>query len=135
MPDFPTMSSGYTDRINDLTIYTGLPKNSVSDKCCVGKPLPGPNTTTQLPSLLLASRSCPPPSPAEFALFPKIAQPCSVRTKALSECTSKSASNSTDPSKRFAQYTRYSVPVPCPPLPDSSRMAGISLPSTRNCNL
>ena len=133
MPEFPTMSSGYTNRLAEKTIYEGLPQDSVSDKCCSGSQHSGPTTFTQLPSLLLASRSCPPPTPASFALYPKVAVPCSVRTQALNTCTINAGPLAS--SQRFSKYQRFRQPVPCPPLPASARMAGISKPSTRACNL
>jgi hypothetical protein len=39
------------------------------------------------------------------------------------------------PNQRFSRYDRYTPPVPCPPLPASVNMVGISQPSTRLCNL
>ena len=133
MPEYPNMSSGYTDKLSQNTIYCGLPKNSVSDKCCVGSSEPPGPLTVQLPSMLILSKVCPAPTPAQFALYPKVAAPCSVRTDALNSCT---ISNSTrNPVNRFAKYNRYQPPPPCQPLPASARMAGISKPSIRACNL
>jgi len=79
------------------------------------------------PSMLLLSKTCPSPTPAEFALYPKVAVPSSVRTQALID------RKKCDVSQRFSHYDRWQVPAPCPPLPPS--MAGISQPSSRNCNL
>ena len=77
------MSSGYTSKLNDNVIYCGIPK-SVSDKCCIPSNPPGiPIPVAVYPSMLLASRVCPEPTPAQFALYPKVAVPCSVRTNAL----------------------------------------------------
>ena len=95
---------------------------------------PGP-LTVQTPSMLLAAKAsnCTPPTPAQFALYPKVAIPSSVRTQAL---VSKYANCPTPQSaQRFAQYTRFTPPVPCQPLPQSANTAGISKPSTRLCNL
>lgn len=133
MPEYANMSSGNTDKINQQTIYNGLPQNSVSDKCCIGNAEPSGPLTVQLPSMLLLARTCPPPTPAQFALYPKVAPPSSVRTQSLIECVT--SNNQNLPNLRFAKYIRYQVPPPCQPLPESARMAGISKPSTRACNL
>jgi len=89
---------------------------------------PGP-LTVQTPSMLLAAKAsnCTPPTPAQFALYPKVAIPCSVRTEAL---VSKYA-NCPPPqsAQRFAQYTRYNPAPPCQPLPQSANTAGISNPA------
>jgi hypothetical protein len=95
---------------------------------------PGP-LTVQTPSMLLAAKAsnCTAPTPAQFALYPKVAIPCSVRTQAL---VSKYANCPTPQSaQRFSQYTRFTPPAPCQPLPQSANTAGISKPSTRLCNL
>ena len=78
------------------------------------------------PSMVLLGKVCPSPTPADFALYPKVAVPSSVRTQGLMNKTA------CDPMQRFAQFKRWQVPTPCPPLPPS--MAGISQPSTRGCN-
>jgi hypothetical protein len=80
--------------------------------------------------MLLLSKKCPPPSAADFALYPKVAQPCSVRTEALS---SPSCNTLPDPSKRFTKYVRYTPAIPCQALPQSANMAGISKPSIKRC--
>lgn len=102
------------------------------DSIC-SKPPPGPNVT-QLPSLLLLSRVCPPPSAADFASYPKVAVPCSVRTEALAK-PNPNCARIPDPIQRFSKYQRYEPPIPCQPLPQSANMAGISQPSTRECNV
>jgi hypothetical protein len=135
MPEYPNMSSGYTEKLNQNTIYCGLPKNSVSDKCCVGSSEPSGPLTVQVPSMLILSKGCPAPTPAQFALYPKVAPPCSVRTAALGACTVSNSASSPNPVQRFSKYNRYQPPPPCAPLPASARMAGISKPSIRPCNL
>ena len=103
----------------------------VVPKC--SKPPPGPNVT-QLPSLLLLSRVCPLPSASEFSSYPKVAVPCSVRTEALT-IPNANCARIPDPIQRFMKYQRYQPPIPCQPLPQSANMAGISQPSTRECNV
>jgi hypothetical protein len=39
------------------------------------------------------------------------------------------------PTSRFTKYIRFIPAVPCQALPQSANMAGISLPSTRGCNI
>ena len=133
MPEYANMSSGNTDKINQQTIYNGLPQNSVSDKCCIGAGEPSGPLTVQVPSMLLIARTCPTPTPAQFALYPKVAPPCSVRTESLMACVTSNSQSV--PKQRFAKYARYQAPQPCQPLPQSARMAGLSKPSTRACNL
>jgi len=124
-------SSGQTSIIIDKSTQCSVPKAQQiahTDKCCSTSKSP----SARYPSMVLSTKKCPPPTPAEFAKYPKVAVPSSVRTEAL---VSGSRCPPINPVTRFAQYNRYQVPVPCPPLPDSSRMAGISLPSSRACNL
>jgi hypothetical protein len=126
------MSSGYADKINQMALRCGFSKGSLPNECCSKTP-PGP-LTVQLPSMLLLSKVCPPPTKEQFALYPKVAVPCSVRTELLATpnatCTSLPL-----PTSRFAKYIRYKPAVPCQALPQSSNTAGISLPSTRGCNI
>ena len=86
--------------------------------------------TAVYPSMLLAKRQCPPPSPADFALYPKVAVRSSMRTQALND-----AVQSCSLSQRFNKYQRFQVPIPCQPLPASANMAGKSLPSSIPCNI
>jgi hypothetical protein len=127
------LSSGYTDQITENTIrcsVEAVAKTLKSDKCCDAY-VPGHQPVAVYPSMLLASKTCPPPTPAEFAQYPKVAMPSSARTQMLSE---RNCAVLSDRSQRFSQYTRYTPPVPCQPLPQSANMAGISQPSTRLCN-
>jgi len=100
---------------------------------CGCKTPPGP-LNTQLPSLYILSKVCPTPSVEDFAKFPKVAVPCSVRTEALLVANSKCATIP-DPVNRFSKYQRFQAPTPCQALPQSANMAGISQPSSRKCNL
>jgi hypothetical protein len=128
------LSSGHTSILINDTTYCGIPrlqKRAYADNCC--------NSDSQIeqpvaryPSMVLLGKPCPPPTPAEFAKYPKVAVPCSVRTQSLASGSKCPALN---PVARFAQYNRYQVPVPCAPLPQSTNMAGKSLPSSRACNL
>jgi len=125
------ISSGYADRVNLAALRCGFSKGIIPNRCCSKTP-PGP-LTVQLPSMLLLSKVCPPPTPAQFALYPKVAVPCSVRTQELATpnatCTSLPLT-----SQRFSKYNRYQPAVPCQPLPQKANTAGISLPSIRECN-
>ena len=98
---------------------------------CVTTLVP-PIKTVPTPAMILMASQCPPPTAAQFAKFPKVAVPCSVRTEALRDFTCPVI---VTPRSRFQKYVRYQPPVPCPPLPEIARMAGISQPSTRVCNL
>ena len=128
------LSSGHTSILINQTIYCGVPKlqkNAYSDNCC-NSDLPIQQPVARYPSMVLSTKTCPPPSPAEFAKYPKVAVPSSTRTQSLA---SNSKCPTLNPVSRFAQYERYQVPVPCAPLPKAANMAGKSLPSSRACNL
>jgi hypothetical protein len=124
-------SSGYMNKINSDTIKCGIPDqiNKVhTQQCCSKSYIPG-SPVAVYPSMLLKSKICPPPTQEQFALYPKVAVPCSVKTAAL-----KDSPCNTNPGDRFSQYRRYQPPTPCLPLPQSANMAGISKPSVKNCN-
>jgi hypothetical protein len=129
------LSSGYTESLIKTTLMnnnSNLASIAQSDKCCI----PGNQTikspAASLPSMILLSRTCPPPSPADFVLYPKVAVPSSVRTQTL---LTPSVATLPDPVQRFSQYQRFTA-VPCAaPLPQSANMAGISKPSSLECNI
>jgi hypothetical protein len=128
-------SSGYTQNLINNSITCSIPKSQAlahTDKCCDTE-----NTivsqSASYPSMVILSKVCPPPTPAEFAKFPKVAVPSSVRTASL--VNRNNCPKDLNPISRFAHYDRYQVPVPCPPLPASANMAGKPLPSSRQCNL
>jgi hypothetical protein len=128
------LSSGYTDKLIQSATQCGITGNVNSilpNTCCAVSS--GPVKDVQIPSMLLLSKVCPPPTAEEFALYPKIAQPCSVYIQALSTPDSRCASLP-NPNTRFAQYNRFQPAAPCQALPQSANMAGISQPSTRLCN-
>ena len=129
------MASGNSDKINADAIRCSLPavtKTAASDKCCVNN-VPRGTSNVQLSSLYSESKVCPPPTPEQFALYPKVAVPSSLRTSQklsnYQNCTTTTAD------QRFAKFTRWQVPAPCQPLPQIAQSAGISKPSTRACNL
>ena len=127
------MSSGYTNTLIENSIRCSVPnaeKIAHVDKCCSTTFQKQP--TARYPSIVLSTKVCPPPSPADFAKYPKVAIPSSIRTQGLVD---RNNCSNPDPSSRFQKYQRYQVPVPCPPLPQSANMAGKSLPSSRACNL
>jgi len=131
----PNIASGNTDKINAETIRCSLSSikdKSVSDNCCVNKTPPGP-LTVQSHSMYLKSKNCPNPTPAEFALYPKVAVPSSVRTMEKLNNYQNCTTLTTD--QRFAKYKRWQPPIPCQPLPQTAQSAGISKPGTRACNL
>jgi len=125
------LSSGYTDKLTERVLRNERMKVSHSDKCSSCS-ISGKTPVAVYPSVLLHTRmnSCLPITPAQFALYPKIAVPSSIRTQSL-----VSPIVPVDPKSRFSQYERYKIPVPCQPLPQSSNMAGISLPSSLQCNI
>lgn len=126
-------SSGQTNIIIENSIECSIAKKQAlahTDKCCSTPIEKAPSA--RYPSMVLSTKICPPPTPAEFAKYPKVAVASSVRTESLANGGRCPPIN---PVTRFAQYQRYQVPVPCPPLPASANMAGISLPSSRACNL
>lgn len=125
-------SSGHTSRLANQTIACGIPavaQRASADGCCKAVVPPGP--VARLPSMVLESRACPQPTPAQFALYPKVAVPESVRVQNLANRVCQTYS---DPvTQRFAQYRRFQPAPPCQPLPPEANMAGISKPSTRGC--
>ena len=128
------LSSGHTDKINENTIRcvnAEIASEVESNRCC-DVYVPGRQPVAVYPSMLLASKVCPQPLPEDFVDYPKVAIPSSVRTQRLADRTCAALP---DPTQRFSQYTRYTPPVPCQPLPQSANMAGISKPSTRGCNI
>jgi len=123
------LSSGHTSILIEQTINCGIPKFSHTNNCCN---LPIQQPVARYPSMVLLAKPCPQPSPADFAKYPKVAVPSSTRTQSLANASNCPPFN---PVARFAQYERYQVPVPCPPLPQSANMAGKSQASSRACNL
>ena len=120
-------SSGQTAKLQECVQTHSTPVAQAANcEACVS-PSSGYAASAVYSSRLLASKVCPPISPEDFALYPKVAVPSSMRT--LNLILQKKC----DPSQRFAQYQRYTPPVPCQALPQVQ--AGISLPSTRPCNL
>jgi hypothetical protein len=125
-------SSNVTSKLTDQAIYCGVSKRqeiTYSNPCCS----PGYKTSARYPSMIIEKYNCPPPTPAELALFPKVAVPSSVRTKGLAN--GKACATLPHPTARFAHYNRYEPPIPCPPLTQLAASAGISKPSTRECNI
>ena len=122
------MSSGHITGLCTTINPTG--KFYESSKC-VGGSIP-PVKTVPTPAMVLMASQCPPPTAAQFAKFPKVAVPCSVKTELLRDFACPVVLT---PRSRFQRYVRYQPPVPCPPLPETARMVGISQPSTRVCNL
>ena len=121
-------SSGRTRDLTDKTLSCSAPIRAL-ESCgkCSETNVSGPTPVAVYPSMLLLGKLCPSPTPAEYALYPKVAVASSVRTQALMTKTV------CDPSQRFAHFKRYNAPTPCLPRPPS--MAGFSQPSTRACNL
>ena len=124
-------SSGHTDFLTQNTATCSVPKFAHATNCCNSSSNSQP--VARYPSMVISNKICPPPSPADFAKYPKVAVPSSTRTQALANGTR--CPSDLNPLTRFSQYQRYSVPVPCPALPQSANMAGKSLPSSRACNL
>lgn len=123
-------SSSRTEKLADQVIQCNIPKIAYSKPCCSNNS--GYQPVASYPSVVINKYTCPGPTPAEFALFPKVAIPSSVRTLTLQ---SNLCATLPDPKQRFSQYNRYQVPVPCPPLTPLAISAGISQPSTRLCNI
>ena len=127
------MSSGHISIVNDQTVYCSKVTGQTEDCCKTsGSGAAIKQPVARLPSMVLASKKCPNPSPADFALYPKVAQPSSARTEFLQK---KACAGVEYASRRFSHYVRYTPPVPCQALPPEANMAGISKPSTRGCNL
>jgi len=128
------LSSGHTSKLIDSATTCYVPKAqqiAYSENCC-NTDLPIQQPIARYPSMVLLAKPCPPPSPADFAKYPKVAVPSSIRTESLANASRCPPVN---PATRFQKFQRYQVPVPCPPLPASANMAGKSLPSSRACNL
>jgi len=125
------IASGNTDKIGAEVIRCSVEAAAATgDNRSV--PLPcrtpvGP-LTVQVPSMLLTSKVCPAPSRADFAKYPKVAVASSIRTQNLISTYENCGQD------RFSQYRRWQPPAPCAALPQSANMAGISKPSTRQCN-
>jgi hypothetical protein len=117
-------SSGYTDKIQQDEVRCAVPRVSLESCIPCKTDVSGPQPIAQTCSMALLGKSCPPPTEAEFALYPKVAVASSVRTLAIIDKV-------LDKSQRFSQYRRYTPPTPCPPLPPT--MAGISQPSSKRC--
>jgi len=124
-------SSNHTNNLIDNSLMCSIPKaqsQAFSDNCC-NSTLPSSPPVARLPSMVIQKdKGCEEVTPADFAKYPKVAVPCSVRTQSLIMNTQAS-------SERFQQYRRFQIPTPCPPLPASANMTGKSLPSSRQCNL
>jgi len=129
MPNLgPTLSSGYAMSLNDQAIYCGIPSQAAraqSDQCC--KPTSGQAIQpAQLSSTYLQKKSCSiQPTPAQFALYPKVAisQSSYIQNLLTNNCATLP-----DPTTRFPQ--RF-IPPPCvqQALPVEAYLAGKSLPS------
>jgi hypothetical protein len=125
-------SSSVTDKLIDQQCCSKIQEVSTSIIVPHCSNTSGYKPVATYPSLLL-QKKCTPPTPAQFALYPKVAIPCSLRTQCLvnrSNCASLPHYTN-----RFAQYNRYQVPEPCAPLTQLAASAGISKPSTRGCNI
>ena len=124
------LSSGYTDKLTAAAIRCGpLPRptnNTCGTQCLVsGQKQP----VAAYPSMVLLSNTNLNFTPSDFVSYPKVAVPSSVRTESLAN--PRSTSNVND---RFSQYNRYQPAVPCQALPQKANMAGISQPSSKQCN-
>lgn len=123
------LSSGYTNKLTDAAIRCGPFPRPTNDSCetqCIVSGQKQP--IAAYPSMVLLSNTCQQPTPAEFALYPKVSTPSSVRTESLANSICKSVND------RFSQYNRYQPAVPCQALPQKANMAGISQPSSKQCN-
>ena len=125
-------SSGRTDTLITNTIYCGIPAQAAraqANLCCKstsGQPAQ-PAQPAQLSSTYLESQVCSfIPTPAQFALYPKVAttQSVYIYNKLTNNCATIP-----DATARFQQFQRYQPAVPCAPLPIEASLAGKSLPS------
>ena len=124
-------SSNHTNNLIENSVICSVPMaqaRAFSDNCCNSNSHSN-QPVARLPSLVIQKdKGCQQVTPADFAKYPKVAVPSSVRLQTLMTNTQASA-------ERFQQYRRFQIPTPCPPLPASANMAGKSLPSSRQCNL
>lgn len=119
------LSSGYTDTLTETTQRCGVISRTYSDSCSKSY-ISG---TAVNSSIALLAKTCPSElTPAQIALYPKVAVPSSVRTESLT----RPVCNNTN---RFSHYNRFQPAAPCLPLAQSANMAGKSQPSSRACNL
>jgi len=137
------LSSGYTDNLIDKATQCAVTKASAiaySDNCCVSG-ISRQQPVARYPSMVLQAKTCPSPTPAEFANYPKIATSSSVRTQALTTTYNSSAisplfATLALPQDRFAKYNRFKAPVVCPPVIQlSAALLSNSVPASLNtCN-
>lgn len=123
-------SSGQTQKLIDQSKCCPTPPIRTNDCASCTLPVSGPPPVAVYPSVLLSKREKEyvSPTPEDFAKYPKVAVPSSVHTQAINTIAGSFCG---DPTQRFAQYRRYTPPTPCNPL---RSMAGISLPTNRQCN-
>jgi len=137
------LSSGYTNSLIDKATHCAVTKASAiaySDDCCVSG-ISTQQPVARYPSMVLQAKTCPPPTPAQLALFPKVATPSSVRTQALTTTYNSNAISPLFatlplPQDRFAKYNRFKAPVECPPVIELSQaLLSNSVPALLNsCN-
>ena len=122
-----SFSSGRTAQLNEDTIRASSKPVSFYNPCANC-----PTRKSNATSYNSIITECKGPTPAEFALYPKVAVASSVRTRQILNIYEN---RTCEPSQRFSKYQRYRPPVPCAPLPQKANTAGISLPSFRECNI
>ena len=134
-------SSGHTSHVNQEAIDScaclqpEVTLQPVASSCCTsGQTQISPAAVYSSMHTISKLLSCPAPTPEQFASYPKVAVPSSVRSEAVRD-RSYACAIETDPSQRFSQYRRYQPATPCLPLAQTAAMAGISKPSVRRCNL
>ena len=122
-----SFSSDQTGKLREETIRASSKPASFYNPCANC-----PTPISKLASYNSIIRECKGPTPAEFALYPKVAVASSVRTQQI---LNMYENKTCEPSQRFSKYQRYRPPVPCALLPQKANTAGISLPSFRECNI
>jgi len=111
------ISSGYTNQLTRRAIQCDqariLAKLQGSGSACCSKP-PGTNKAALYSSVLTQdmATACQ-PTPQEFAKFPKVGVPESIRIQKTQTSALECSVNPLDPNTRFSDYRRWVPNPPC----------------------
>ena len=127
------ISSGHTNQITRRAIQCDqariLAKLQGSGSVCCSKP-PGTNRAALYASVLTqdAVTACQ-PTPEQFARFPKVGVPESVRIQKTQTAALECSVNPLDPNTRFSDYRRWVPNPPCVLTPAETYNARLPKPT------